>query len=307
MLKVSHLSKKYGPITAVDDISFSVGEGEILGFLGPNGAGKTTTMNMITGYISVTSGDISVAGYDVLEAPMEVKKRIGYLPEQPPLYLDMTVDEYLRFISELKQSLLPVEEHLAEICRLTRLEDVRGRLIGNLSKGYRQRVGIAQALVGNPPLLILDEPTVGLDPNQIVETRSLIKQLGKKHTVLLSTHILSEVQSVCDRVVVLNNGKIVADSTVEELSDNLTGGSRLIVTVEGAQQTVQRVLSAIPGVRKASCVETRGSECEFALEVMQGRDIRHEIWERLSQNRLPMLGLRTCEMSLEDIFIALTK
>ena len=161
--------------------------------------------------------------------------------------------------------------------------------------------------MGNPPLLILDEPTVGLDPNQIVETRSLIKQLGKKHTVLLSTHILSEVQSVCDRVVVLNNGKIVADSTVEELSDNLTGGSRLIVTVEGAQQTVQRVLSAIPGVRKASCVETRGGECEFALEVMQGRDIRHEIWERLSQNRLPMLGLRTCEMSLEDIFIALTK
>lgn len=307
MLEVSHLTKKYGSLCAVDNISFRVGEGEILGFLGPNGAGKTTTMNMITGYISMTSGTVSVAGYDVLEQPMETKRRIGYLPEQPPLYVDMTVDEYLRFICGLKKSILPEEEHLDEICRLTRLDDVRGRLIGNLSKGYRQRVGIAQALVGNPPLLILDEPTVGLDPNQIVETRALIRELGKNHTVVLSTHILSEVQAVCDRVVVLNHGKVVADSTVEELSDTLTGGTRLIVTVEGAQTTAEKILSAVPSVRRVTTTAVRGSECELLIEAAPGSDIRRDVWDRLSQNRMPLLGLRNCEMSLEDIFVALTR
>ncbi|MBQ4312789.1 MAG: ATP-binding cassette domain-containing protein [Clostridia bacterium] len=307
MIEVSHLTKKYGSLCAVDDISFTAREGEILGFLGPNGAGKTTTMNMITGYISITDGKVTVSGHDVFENPLHAKRRIGYLPEQPPLYLDMTVDEYLRFVSRLKKSPLDEEQHLAEICALVRLDKVRHRLIKNLSKGYRQRVGIAQALVGNPPILILDEPTVGIDPNQIVEVRSLIRKLGKRHTVILSTHILGEVQAVCDRVIVLNEGKIVADSTTEELSDMLTGGRRLICTVAAPENGAIRLLSSIPGVKKVTSGGEKNGECELIIEVAQGKDVRREIFTSLAHKDLPMLGLRECEMSLEDIFIALTK
>ncbi|MBE6754592.1 MAG: ABC transporter ATP-binding protein [Ruminococcaceae bacterium] len=310
MLQVSNLTKKYGSLCAVNNISFKVGEGEILGFLGPNGAGKTTTMNMITGYLAMTEGRVSVAGYDVLEQPMEAKRRIGYLPEQPPLYTDMTVDEYLCFVSELKKSILPMDEHITEICKLTRLEEVRGRLIANLSKGYRQRVGIAQALIGNPPLLILDEPTIGLDPNQIVETRALIRKLGEQHTVVLSTHILSEVQAVCDRVVVLNKGDIVADSTVGELSDTLTGGTRLIVTVErGAADNAKRIINAVGGVRRVTIADAdeQAAERELAVETERGTDLRRVLWEQLAKANVPVLGLRVSELSLEDIFLTLTR
>ena len=229
MIKVNNLTKKYGSTVALEDVSFSVKKGEVAGFLGPNGAGKSTTMNIITGYLSSTSGTVTIDGFDILEQPTEAKKKIGYLPEVPPLYPDMTVNEYLDFVYELKGAAQKKEAHFKEICELTGISSVRGRLIRNLSKGYRQRVGIAQTLVGNPPVLILDEPTVGLDPKQIIEVRNLIKKLGQKHTVILSSHILSEVQAVCDRIIVLNNGKLVADSTSESLSDRLTDGHSLIV------------------------------------------------------------------------------
>lgn len=307
MIEVSNLTKKYGPLVAVDNISFTAAEGEILGFLGPNGAGKTTTMNMITGYLSITDGSVSIGGYDILENPLEAKQRIGYLPEQPPLYLDMTVEEYLRFVCELKKSQLPMEEHIQEICELVKLENVRGRLIKNLSKGYRQRVGIAQALAGNPPVLILDEPTVGLDPNQIVEIRSLIKKLGKRHTVILSTHILSEVQSVCDRVIVLNKGRIVADSTTDSLSSAITGGSRLICSVEGPEKAVYKLLCEIKGVKSvASNGDNGAGECEFVLDIEAGKDVRRDIFRLLSEKNWALLGLRSSELSLEEIFMTLT-
>ena len=307
MIEVSHLTKKYGPLVAVDDISFTAAEGEILGFLGPNGAGKTTTMNMITGYLSITDGSVSIGGYDILENPLEAKQRIGYLPEQPPLYLDMTVEEYLRFVCELKKSQLPMNEHISEICELVKLENVRGRLIKNLSKGYRQRVGIAQALAGNPPVLILDEPTVGLDPNQIVEIRSLIRKLGKRHTVILSTHILSEVQSVCDRVIVLNKGRIVADSPTDSLSSAITGGSRLICNVDGPENAVYKLLCEIKGVKNVvSNGANNAGECEFVLDIEAGKDVRRDIFRHLSEKNWPLLGLRSSELSLEEIFMALT-
>ncbi len=305
MIEVSHLTKKYGPLTAVDDISFTAEEGQILGFLGPNGAGKTTTMNMITGYISITEGSASVAGYDIFEQPMEAKKRIGYLPEQPPLYPDMTVDEYLRFIARLKKSMLG-DSHLDEICELVRLTDVRGRLIKNLSKGYRQRVGIAQALVGNPPVIILDEPTVGLDPSQIVETRALIRKLGSRHTVILSTHILSEVQSVCDRIIVLNQGKIVADNSPEELAKRMADGTVLVLTASAPEMALSKALSALPEVRAARCTARREGEVEFTIETVPGKDARKAVFQCVTAGGWVMLGLREQSLSLEDIFIALT-
>ena len=305
MIEVSHLTKKYGPLTAVDDVSFTAREGEILGFLGPNGAGKTTTMNMITGYISITGGKASIAGYDIYEQPMEAKKRIGYLPEQPPLYLDMTVDEYLGFISGLKKSMLG-QKHIDEICDLVRLSDVRGRLIKNLSKGYRQRVGIAQALVGNPPVIILDEPTVGLDPSQIVETRSVIKKLGKRHTVILSTHILSEVQSVCDRIIVLNQGRIVADNSPAELAKRMADGTVLVLTASAPEVALTRALSALSEVRSVRCTARREGELEFKVETIPGKDARKAIFDCVSAGGWTMLGLREQSMSLEDIFITLT-
>ncbi|MCI8497016.1 MAG: ABC transporter ATP-binding protein, partial [Clostridiales bacterium] len=213
MIEVCHLTRRYGRHCAVNDLSFSVKEGEILGFLGPNGAGKTTTMNILTGYLSATEGTVSIGGHDILDHPKEAKRCIGYLPEIPPLYPDMTALEYLSFLFDLKKVKLPKKEHLKEVCRLTRIEDVSGRLIAHLSKGYRQRVGLAQALLGNPPVLILDEPTVGLDPRQIIEIRDLIRELGKTHTVILSSHILPEIQATCKRILILHEGRLVADGT----------------------------------------------------------------------------------------------
>ena len=234
MIEIQNLTKKFGQITAVDDLNFTVNKGEILGFLGPNGAGKSTTMNIITGYLPSTEGTVKVDGFDIMESPTEVKKRIGYLPEHPPIYMDMTVKEYLDFVSDLK--LVERRQKKAQmnnVMELVNITDVRDRLIKNLSKGYKQRVGLAQALIGSPDVLVLDEPTAGLDPKQIIEVRKLIKTLGKKHTIILSSHILPEVSAVCERVVIINKGKIVAVDTPDNLSKGLGIASRLSVTIDG--------------------------------------------------------------------------
>ena len=227
MIEVKNLTKSYGDKKAINGISFTVEDGEILGFLGPNGAGKSTTMNILTGYISSTSGSAIINGVDIFEEPLKAKKNIGYLPEIPPLYIDMTVKDYLNFVYDLKKCKLPRKAHLKDVCELVQITDVYERIIKNLSKGYKQRVGLAQALIGNPPVLILDEPTVGLDPKQIIEIRTLIKKLGKKHTVILSSHILSEIQAVCDRVIIINKGKVAAEDTIDNLSKTVSGDHRL--------------------------------------------------------------------------------
>ena len=250
MIEVKHLTKQYGDKLAVNDISFTVEDGEILGLLGPNGAGKSTTMNMLTGYISSTSGQALINGIDILEDPIKAKAQIGYLPELPPLYLDMTVMGYLNFVYDLKKCKLPRRSHLKDVCNLCRISDVSGRVIKHLSKGYRQRVGLAQALINNPPILILDEPTVGLDPKQIIEIRTLVKKLGKKHTVILSSHILSEVQEVCDRVVIINHGQIAANDTIDNLSKAVSGVNRLVVRISGPKNEVLQAIRAIDDVTK---------------------------------------------------------
>mgnify|MGYP001146167673 FL=1 len=231
MVEVRNLTKRYGANLAVDHVSFEIEEGSIVGFLGPNGAGKSTTMNIITGYLSATEGSVTVSGKNTLEDPNEVKRMIGYLPEQPPLYLDMTVKEYLNFVYELKKATQPKEQHIKEICELVKIDNVYNRLVGNLSKGYKQRVGIAQALIGNPPVLILDDPTVGLDPKQIIEIRTLIKNLGRNHTVILSSHILPEVQAVCERIIVINNCRMVAYGATDNLAHDLSQENRLFIRV----------------------------------------------------------------------------
>ena len=307
MIEVKNLTKKYGSHTAVDNISFEVHEGEILGFLGPNGAGKSTTMNILTGYLSATHGTVSINGHDILEEPNEAKANIGYLPEQPPLYPDMTVREYLNFMFDLKKCPLPRQRHIAEICKVLKIEDVYGRLIRNLSKGYKQRVGFAQALIGNPPVLILDEPTVGLDPNQIVEIRTLIKMLGKHHTIILSSHILSEIEAVCDRIVIINRGQIVADDTAAALSANISEDSRLIVSVAGPAKEVSALISGIRGVAKVSYEGSHEAGVhEFAIETEEGADIRRDLFTRLAQRNWPLLTSSSRAMSLEDIFVKLT-
>jgi ABC-type multidrug transport system, ATPase component len=305
MIKVKNLSKKYGSNIALDDVSFSVKSGEIAGFLGPNGAGKTTTMNIITGYLSSTSGTVTIDGFDILEQPTEAKKRIGYLPEVPPLYPDMTVNEYLHFIYELKGATQNKEGHFKEICDLTGISSVRGRLIKNLSKGYRQRVGIAQTLVGNPPVLILDEPTVGLDPKQIIEVRSLIKKLGKKHTVILSSHILSEVQAICDRIIVLNNGKLVADSTSQSLSDKLTDGHSLIVKAVGKASDIQATLNSVKTVKRCEKLSEKDGEVEFSVTLSGVESARQDIFFAMAAKKLPIIEMKQREYSLEDIFMSL--
>ena len=305
MIKVKNLSKKYGSNIALDDVSFSVKSGEIAGFLGPNGAGKTTTMNIITGYLSSTSDTVTIDGFDILEQPTEAKKRIGYLPEVPPLYPDMTVNEYLHFIYELKGATQNKEGHFKEICDLTGISSVRGRLIKNLSKGYRQRVGIAQTLVGNPPVLILDEPTVGLDPKQIIEVRSLIKKLGKKHTVILSSHILSEVQAICDRIIVLNNGKLVADSTSQSLSDKLTDGHSLIVKAVGKASDIQATLNSVKTVKRCEKLSEKDGEVEFSVTLSGVESARQDIFFAMAAKKLPIIEMKQREYSLEDIFMSL--
>ncbi|MGN1114034.1 MAG: ATP-binding cassette domain-containing protein [Oscillospiraceae bacterium] len=306
MIEVQNLSKHFGDKKAVDNISFKVNDGEILGFLGPNGAGKSTTMNILTGYISSTGGKALIDGIDILEKPIEAKSKIGYLPELPPLYLDMTVKEYLNFIYDLKKCKLPRNSHLKDICRLVKIENVYNRIIKNLSKGYKQRVGFAQALVGNPNVLILDEPTVGLDPNQIIEVRSLIKKLGRNHTVILSSHILSEVQAVCDKIVVINEGKIVANDTEEHLSQSLSGKGELEVVIDGEKEQVLQAVNSIEGVTSCSVYAQSEGIWKYKIESNKSEDIRRSVFEMAVENGWCILEMHTAELSLEDIFMRLT-
>ena len=305
MIKIEHLVKNYGANCAVDDISFEVGEGEIVGLLGPNGAGKSTTMNILTGYLSSTSGRASVAGIDILSDPLSAKKLIGYLPEQPPLYLDMTVEEYLNFNYELKGCKLDREEHLEKICETVRIREVYKRVIRNLSKGYRQRVGIAQALVGNPKVIIFDEPTVGLDPKQIIEVRNLIRSLGKEHTVILSTHILQEVQAVCDRIVIINKGKIVANEKTENIASAVERSHRFNAKICGPQNQVLSALRGMPGIAYAEALAERdGDAITYTVESERGVDIRKKLFYLLAERGWALIGLESLGMNLEDIFIS---
>ena len=307
MIEVKNLSKSYGSKLAVVGISFTAGESEILGFLGPNGAGKSTTMNMLTGYLSSSGGQALINGVDILEDPVRAKKDIGYLPELPPLYLDMTVMEYLNFVYDLKKCRLPKRSHLDEICRLVKITDVQKRVIRNLSKGYKQRVGLAQALVGNPKVLILDEPTVGLDPKQIIEIRTLIKKLGKNHTVILSSHILSEVQAVCDKIVVIDKGKLVANDTAENLSHNLSADHKLTVQIEGPTKEVKSLLEQIPQMVEVHLNRTIDKTIgEYELNAQEGCDIRREVFKRMAARNYPILLMRSSELTLEEIFLKLT-
>lgn len=306
MIQVEHLVKKYGDKSAVNDISFSVGQGEILGFLGPNGAGKSTTMNILTGYLSASSGVVTIGGIDVLDNPIEAKKQIGFLPEIPPLYPDMTVKEYLNFVYDIKKVRFPRRPHIKEICQLVKIEDVYQRTIKHLSKGYKQRVGLAQALMGNPGVLILDEPTVGLDPRQIIEIRNLIKKLGKNHTVILSTHILQEVQSICDRILIINKGQIVADGNAETLTYKTAGNRKLVARIAGAKNDVMKLIRAIPDV---TLVDSLGSKeagsTDYLIESNPNVDIRKLLFNTLASRGYPMIGLKSMDMSLEDMFVKL--
>ena len=306
MIKIEHLVKNYGQNCAVDDISFEVKKGEIVGFLGPNGAGKSTTMNILTGYLSATSGSVSIAGLDILDSPLEAKKHIGYLPEQPPLYLDMTVEEYLIFSYNLKGCKLNRDKHLAEICEVVKINDVYKRVIKHLSKGYRQRVGIAQALIGSPEVIIFDEPTVGLDPKQIIEVRNLIRTLGKDHTVILSTHILQEVQAVCDRIVIINKGKIVADELTENITRTVENNRRYTVKICGPQKEVLAMLKSKPGIVYAELLSQRdGDSYSYMIESDVGVDIRKSLFYTLAEKKWPLVGMEALGMSLEDIFITI--
>ncbi|MDY2844737.1 MAG: ATP-binding cassette domain-containing protein [Eubacteriales bacterium] len=304
MIEINNLVKNYGSKFALDDISFKVAKGEIVGFLGPNGAGKSTTMNILTGYLSSTSGEAKVGGIDILENPNEAKKLIGFLPEQPPLYIDMTVEEYLNFVYDIKACKLKRDAHIEEVMKVTKIDDVRHRLIKNLSKGYRQRVGIAQALIGNPPVIIFDEPTVGLDPKQIIEIRNLIRNLGKTHTVILSTHILSEVQSVCDRIIIINEGKIIADEKTESITQAVEDNRRYSVKVCGPVREVQNVLSHIPGVISAEQTGERELDSyTYVIESEKGVDIRKPLFYAMSEHNWPVIGLEAIGMNLEEVFI----
>lgn len=304
MIEINNLVKNYDSKFALDDISFKVAKGEIVGFLGPNGAGKSTTMNILTGYLSSTSGEAKVGGIDILENPNEAKKLIGFLPEQPPLYIDMTVEEYLNFVYDIKACKLKRDAHIEEIMKVTKIDDVRHRLIKNLSKGYRQRVGIAQALIGNPPVIIFDEPTVGLDPKQIIEIRNLIRNLGKTHTVILSTHILSEVQSVCDRIIIINEGKIIADEKTESITQAVEDNRRYSVKICGPVREVQNVLSHLPGVISAEQTGERELDSyTYVIESEKGVDIRKPLFYAMSEHNWPVIGLEAIGMNLEEVFI----
>ena len=307
MLEVRNLSKNYGNKRAVKGISFSVGKGEILGFLGPNGAGESTTMNMITGYLASSEGEILVDGINVLEEPLLAKKKIGYLPEKPPLYQDMSVEEYLNFVFDLKKASLPRKEHLKEVCSLVGIEHVRSRLIKNLSKGYQQRVGIAQALLGYPPLLILDEPMVGLDPKQIVEIRDLIAQLGKKQTIILSTHILPEVQSICKRIIVINQGELVADGEPDTLMKEMDGTRMLRVAIAAPEQTLKCELESLEGVVSVECTGLKeDSVYGFLIEQAEGEDVRIPLFNLMAERHWPIMELSRHMGNLEDLFLKLT-
>ncbi|MBQ7308766.1 MAG: ATP-binding cassette domain-containing protein [Clostridia bacterium] len=305
MIKVEHLTKQYGERYAVNDISFEIKKGEIVGFLGPNGAGKSTTMNILTGYLSSTSGRAMVDGLDILEHPLAVKKKIGFLPEMPPLYLEMTVKEYLNFIYDLKKCTLNSKEHILEVCRVVKIEDTMNRMIKNLSKGYRQRVGIAGAIIGNPEVIIFDEPTNGLDPKQIIDIRNLIRELGKERTIILSTHILSEVKAVCDRILIINEGKIVADEKTENIEGALRGNRRIAIRIEGPSASVLSALKKIPGIIYAEIsLEHEDGSATFIVESKNNVDVRKSIFFMLAKNSWPILSLEFTGADLENIFIS---
>lgn len=304
MIEIRNLTKQYGQIRAVDNVSFHVRRGEIMGFLGPNGAGKSTTMNILTGYIPYTEGTVTVDGYEIMENPNEVKRQIGYLPELPPLYQDMTVSEYLHFICDPKS--VPYNRRKAQlddILYLVRIGDIRKRLIRNLSKGYRQRVGVAQALVGNPPVLILDEPTVGLDPGQIIEIRKLISALRHDHTIILSTHILSEVSAVCSSVVIINRGSIAASGSVSDFTAAEGTVNKFVISVVGNKNAIQKVISGVNGVRNVAFMRVDKDASLFVVESGRDVDVRRPLFNELAHASMPILELRPMGRTLEEIFI----
>lgn len=308
MIEINHLVKKYGSHVAVDDLSLTVEPGKIYGFLGPNGAGKSTTMNIITGYLAATSGEVKINGFDVLKQPEEAKKCVGYLPELPPLYMDMTVKEYLDFVAELKKLEKSLRAgYVKEVMKITKTEEVSGRLIRNLSKGYRQRVGFAQAVLGYPEILILDEPTVGLDPKQIIEIRDLIKELGKKHTIILSSHILSEISAVCDHVFIISHGKLVASDSTENLLERMTGAQEIELLVKAEEDTAETAIREIAQVER--CEKTESKEdgaVQLLVTEKKDADVREAIYHTCVEHHMPILEMKAASKSLEDVFLELT-
>lgn len=308
MIEVKNLSKKYGEKLALDNINFSIKKGEILGFLGPNGAGKSTTMNIISGYISSNDGSVKINNYDILDEPLKAKSNIGYLPENPPLYLDMTVKAYLNFLFDLKKLKCNKQKHIKEICSIVKITDVYERLIKNLSKGYKQRIGLAGALLGNPPVLILDEPTVGLDPKQIIEIRNLIKSLGDNHTIIISSHILSEIEAICDRVLVIDKGKLVADDTPKNLANTVFSKNILILNVEGNSEVVTSTLENINGINKIISTKNLSNNIfEYKISCEKKIDVNRQIFKSLSKIDCPILLMKNNDINLEDVFLKLTQ
>ena len=308
MIEINHLVKKYGSHVAVDDLSLTVEPGKIYGFLGPNGAGKSTTMNIITGYLAATSGEVKINGFDVLKQPEEAKKCVGYLPELPPLYMDMTVKEYLDFVAELKKIEKSLRAgYVKEVMEITKTEEVSGRLIRNLSKGYRQRVGFAQAVLGYPEILISDEPTVGLDPKQIIEIRDLIKELGKKHTIILSSHILSEISAVCDHVFIISHGKLVASDSTENLLERMTGAQEIELLVKAEEDTAETAIREVAQVER--CEKTESKEdgaVQLLVTAKKDADVREAIYHTCVEHHMPILEMKAASKSLEDVFLELT-
>ena len=308
MIEVNNLVKRYGDHTAVDHLSFKIEKGKIYGFLGPNGAGKSTTMNMITGYIASTEGTVRIDGHDILEEPEEAKKCIGYLPEQPPLYFDMTVLEYMKFVADLKK--IPKDKKatmIEEVMDMVKISDMRNRLIKNLSKGYRQRVGLAEAIMGYPEVIILDEPTVGLDPKQIIEIRELIRQLAKKHTVILSSHILAEVREVCDYILIISKGKLVASDTPENLERNLGDSDLIEIETKASPDEVRRILETVDGIRSISTKRLENGITWAQIKEKKNTDVREKVFQAFAQNHQPLLKLNPLQVSLEDVFMELTQ
>lgn len=308
MIEINHLVKKYGDHTAVDDLNLKIESGKIYGFLGPNGAGKSTTMNIITGYLGATSGEVKINGFDIFAQPEEAKKCIGYLPELPPVYMDMTVQEYMDFAAELKKiEKAKRKQYVKEAMDLTKITDMKSRLIRNLSKGYRQRVGLAQAVLGYPEVLILDEPTVGLDPKQIIEIRELIRDLGKKHTIILSSHILSEISAVCDHVFIISKGKLVASDTTENLTNLMSGGQEIELTLRSDEVQAGQALGQIPDIAKSEITSgTEEGTTQVKLSATKQADIREAVFFACADAKLPILEMKTGGKSLEDIFLELT-
>ena len=305
MIEVQHLSKRYGPFTAVDNVSFRAETGETLGFLGPNGAGKTTTMRIITGYMPASEGTAVVAGYDIFDKPIEAKKRTGYLPETPPLYPDMTVREYLMFVAKIKGIKGDLKGRVNDVMKRTWVADVDGKQCGRLSKGYKQRVGLAQALIHEPEVLVLDEPTAGLDPKQIIETRQLIRELAGNHTIVLSTHILPEVAQTCKKVVIINKGRIVAVDTPEGLTEKMHGAVSIYVQAQGPAADIQRALQSVGGVSRVNIADSKDGLGVFEVDSEKGSDVRRELASAIVRGGWGLLELRPMRVSLEDVFVSL--